>query len=52
MGMTPRQLDAMTLFEFHAAQAGWVQFHASYGEEDNPEAMSDERARELGIIGF
>jgi hypothetical protein len=53
MGVTPRELDRMTLFEFHAAQRAWIGFHASSGEdEDKPEAMSDERLRELGIVGF
>jgi hypothetical protein len=42
----------MTLWEFRAAQASWIGFHASSGEEDNPEPMSDERLHELGVVGF
>jgi hypothetical protein len=52
MGVTPRQLDAMTLFEFRSAQASWIGFHAAEAEPDAPDAMSDERAHELGIVGF
>lgn len=50
MGMSPRQLDAMTLWEFHAALEKWVEAN-SVAEEAPPE-MSDDRLAELGIDGF
>jgi hypothetical protein len=53
MGLTPRQLDAMTLWEFSCAASAWRKFHTVESEdEDRPPEMSDERLAELGIIGF
>jgi hypothetical protein len=52
MGLSARQLDAMTLWEFSAAHTAWIKFHASSSEEEAPPAMSDDRLAELGIAGF
>jgi hypothetical protein len=52
MGLSPRQLDDMTMWEFSCAIADWRRFYASAGEEEAAPAMSDERLAELGIVGF
>ena len=53
MGLTPRQLDEMTAWEFKVAWKAWRKFHSSEADdEDKPDAMSDERLAELGIVGF
>jgi hypothetical protein len=52
MGLSPRQLDAMTLWEFSVASAAWRRFHASTAESEAAPAMTDERLAELGIVGF
>lgn len=52
MGLYPRELDAMTKWEFEAAWAGFRRFHAAPEEEDQPPPMSEDRLAELGIVGF
>lgn len=54
MGRSQRDLDQMTLWEFKVAWKSWRGFHAASLEEDHeaPPPMSDERLRELGIVGF
>jgi len=55
MGLTPRQLDEYTLWEFKCARLAWTDFHTVRDEEadaERPPEMSDERLAELGIIGF
>ena len=52
MGLTPRQLDAMTMWEFAVAAQSWRRFHAVEDEDERAPEMSDERLAELGIIGF
>lgn len=52
MGWSPRDLDGATVWEFSAARSAWLDFHATASDEDSPEAMSDDRLRELGIVGF
>jgi len=52
MGLTPRQVDAMTLWEFAVAWKAWRDFHTSTPEEDAPPPMSEERLAEWGIVGF
>jgi hypothetical protein len=50
MGFGPREVDAMSLWEFRAASAGWEKAHSS--GDNPPPAMSDDRLKELGIEGF
>lgn len=50
MGFSPRQLDAMTQWEFTAALATWSK--ANRVEDEQAPAMSDDRLAELGIDGF
>lgn len=52
MGLTPRQLDEMTLWEFKVAFKAWRDFNTVPPEEEGPPAMSDDRLAELGIVGF
>lgn len=52
MGLTPRQLDEMTPWEFKVAWQAWRKFHTTQEEEERPEPMSDARLAELGIVGF
>lgn len=52
MGWTPRQLDAVTMWEFSSAWGGYKGFHAAQEEDMPPPEMSDERLKELGIVGF
>jgi hypothetical protein len=47
--MTPREVDAVSLWEFRACVEGFRRLHGSTGPE---RTMSDERAAELGIEGF
>jgi hypothetical protein len=39
MGFTPQEVDAMSLYQFNAALAGFAHFH---GGETPPEAPSDD----------
>lgn len=50
MGMTPRQVDECTLWEFACCSEGFRK--ANETEEQAPPAMSDDAAAELGIVGF
>lgn len=52
MGWTARQLDAVTLWEFIAAWTGYLRFNSAPKEEETPPEMSDERLKQLGIVGF
>lgn len=52
MGMTPAQLDGMTLWEFDCAWKGYRKFHTVPDEDERPPAMSDDLLSELGIVGF
>jgi hypothetical protein len=49
IGLGPREVDALTLWELTAAIDGWA---AANGAEAKPPAMTDEEAAELGIEGF
>lgn len=48
MGLSPLDVDRMTLWQFQAAADGFRRANP----DDTPQAMSDERAAELGIVGF
>lgn len=50
MGFCPRQVDAMTLWEFMACVDGWKA--ANQTDEQAAPAMDDETASLLGIEGF
>lgn len=49
MGFDPRQVEAMTLWEFIACAEGFRQIHEGAGA---PPEMDDDRLAELGIVGF
>lgn len=49
MGFDPRQIEAMTLWEFMACAEGFRMIHE--GAAPPPE-MDDDRLAELGIEGF
>ena len=49
MGMNPRQVDELTLWEFQCCAEGFRKAHST--EEDRPPQMSEDRMRELGIEG-
>lgn len=51
MGLSPRQIDRLTPWEFDAAFRGWCQANGVKIKADRGE-MSDERLQELGIKGF
>ncbi|KSV79567.1 hypothetical protein N185_00110 [Sinorhizobium sp. GW3] len=50
MGMTPRQVDECTLWEFASCSDGFRK--ANETQEQAAPAMSDDTAAELGIVGF
>lgn len=50
MGFSPREVDAMSLWEFRCCSAAWEK--ANVPPDDRPPEMSDERLKELGIVGF
>lgn len=50
MGMTPREIDDCTLWEFAACSEGYRKAHQM--EEQAPPPMADEQLAELGIQGF
>lgn len=50
MGLSPRQVDESTLWQFQAARDGWMSANSS-GEPPAP-VMDDEQLAELGIEGF
>lgn len=52
MGFTPGEVDAMTPQEFAWCLDGWSAAHGAKSGGDGPAAMSDDRLRELGIVGF
>jgi hypothetical protein len=49
MGLTPHDINEMSLWEYMACADGWKQAHQS---EEKAPAMSDDVAAELGIEGF
>lgn len=49
MGLSPRQIDEMTPWEFTAVSEAWVQAH---GGKKRGQGMDDDRLAELGIEGF
>jgi hypothetical protein len=49
MGLSPRDVNDMSLWEFNACLEGWKAAHAS---DDAAPAMSDDKAAQLGIEGF
>lgn len=50
MGMSPRQVDECTLWEFASCSEGFRK--ANETEEQAPPPMSEDAAAELGIVGF
>lgn len=52
MGLSPREVDGMSLWEFNACFHGWQAAHDPEGRHGGPGAMTPERAAELGIKGF
>lgn len=50
MGFCPRQVDAMTLWEFTACMDGWKA--ANQIDEQTAPPMDDDTAAALGIDGF
>lgn len=51
MGFTPRQVKAMTLWEFIACRQGFKAAHSPKPEQPEAE-VPDEVLRQLGIEGF
>ena len=49
MGLSPRDVNDMSLWEFAVCMEGWKAAHAS---EDAAPAMTDDTAAKLGIEGF
>lgn len=49
MGLSPRQIDEMTPWEFTACSDAWVQAHG--GKKKGP-GMSDDDLADAGIEGF
>lgn len=49
MGLSPRQIDEMTPWEFTAVSDAWVRAH---GGKKKGAGMDDDRLAELGIEGF
>ena len=50
LGFTPRDIDAMSPWEFTACVDGYVT--ANKREDDAPPPMSGEEAAKLGIVGL
>lgn len=49
LGLSPRQIDDMTLWEFNCCATG---FAKANGAEDKAPDYSNEILSELGIVGF
>lgn len=49
LGLSPRQIDDMTLWEFNCCVTG---FAKANGAEDKAPEYSDDILGELGIVGF
>ncbi|MBB2973945.1 hypothetical protein [Mesorhizobium sp. RMAD-H1] len=49
MGLSPRDVDDCTMWEFMCALEG---FREAHGEKRNAREIPDERLAELGIEGF
>ena len=52
MGFAPAQVDAMSLWEFHACADGYAEAHGGKKKSRGSGDMSDQRLRDLGIEGF
>jgi hypothetical protein len=50
MGLSPRDVDDSTLWQFQAARDGWLAANSS--AEPAAPAMDDEQLADLGIEGF
>lgn len=50
MGLSPRQVDDSTLWQFQAARDGWMA--ANSPVEGPTPTMDDEQLTDLGIEGF
>ena len=50
MGYSPRVVDTMTLWEFTACHDGWKAVNGIKSKRNAD--ISDERLREMGIVGF
>lgn len=49
MGLSPRQIDKMSPWEFKACADAWTQAH---GGKPKGDGMDDDRLAALGIEGF
>lgn len=49
MGMSPRQVDELTTWEFHTCLSAWQKAN---GAKDTPPPMSDDDLAAHGIEGF
>lgn len=49
MGLTPRETDRLSVWEYLACLSGWNAAHG--GKRDGGGDMSMERLRELGVMG-
>ncbi len=47
MGISPGEMDAMSLWQYRAALAGWNRAHGGDDGHDEPSPMSPERYEEL-----
>jgi hypothetical protein len=52
MGFSPREVDAMTQWEFTACMSAWNKANKPAEEEGAAPPMSDDRLAELGIAGL
>lgn len=52
MGMSPTQVDALTLWEFAACQDGYILANDPKAKRRGSGEISEERLAEMGIEGF
>lgn len=52
MGFTPREVDAMSAWEFAACADGYAEAHGGKKARSHGGDISDERLREMGVRGF
>lgn len=52
MGLTPRDVDRMSVWEYRSCLDAWNRAHGSERDGGDPDAISDERLAALGVEGF